>query len=1119
MSTEQMHSQVALFYGEQPAHAHERRAINQVRDQLGRRGIPATLLVNFTVARGARQVDLVIITAQRFLNVELKLVDPSLPMVGPTNGFWSQRLPDGTDRTRERNFYDQAMQQTYGLADILSALHRDGAVPGPRSDKFPKDIETLVCLDPYVPDGSTLQPHAYVKALGLDNLLDRVSRPGKGLPHWTFEDWATVIRHLGLYREGDDTPAALRRVAATAALEEYRHHFSAFIAAGIDPLIPMAAGEDQPTPLGADELSQQLNTQGQRVLLLGASGQGKTHLSRHTALALTKAGGIVIWLAGDDYDKDRLARSLSRAVGPFTTEKPHSLLAAATELGTSITLIIDALETCAHREELLKQIRALQRQYPAAVLVSTAAGPEPQLMATRQIQLATPTAEERAELAQAYGAGEEVAQSAEFVTRLDLSLAAQLHNDLPAGATTTDVLDTFVSRRARSETVRAGLRALARAMDVGVRSALPAGEAALILRRCQDMSAAIDQTLDCPLVHIHQGLLRFSHERFARFLAAEDLVMAAPNGVALARLLDEPAHEDLRRYALLLEADPERRYEAIRELADDELLANAVCGEFGPETAKHARADITELLIAAAASVSEATFTASEPPEDFMHGQWSLPRPWTPTEFAALSAAGRCAHQGIFSREVGALMDATDPVLRKTMRELHAAGSNRAISTVIAAAFGPNGRHDSLAASVVATAAEHHRSFGAKQAAPEPVAAPMWWPNSRCYGRLYLAAVLSRSIVHPDDAQHLPDLVQTGLDAGGYHLRLKLLYAAQFACRVLDPDSRARMIDVLNGYDNDPADWGTSSTLIEVLASYDQITPMNDLAGITAAITEVLADPDDVDHRHVAQGMVAAQFEDERILGPYSEAIDNLPTQQRLTLFAMSVLAPGLGSISNPYALRHIADGASGTEGIIAQALAHFAGVVPDDTLARQEAVASHLHGLHGWARVSDTLPPSTTPRGEPFAIAWRMVDELVLRLLRGDSNDAAAQAIWHQLRLDFPGYAATILCDMHHAEMSLFTYHDPDGDKFNPHRTIVDTYPDHVRAIAEWALTHREELTRPTWTHSIWAIGPYALRVLGAVGTADTADLLRHHYIHDKNLGRNAIEALKAIDTRLNPH
>ena len=53
--------------------------------------------------------------------------------------------------------------------------------------------------------------------------------------------------------------------------------------------------------------------------------------------------------------------------------------------------------------------------------------------------------------------------------------------------------------------------------------------------------------------------------------------------------------------------------------------------------------------------------------------------------------------------------------------------------------------------------------------------------------------------------------------------------------------------------------------------------------------------------------------------------------------------------------------------------------------------------------------------RDEAFVIAWRMIDELLLRLLRGDTNAAAAESIWQQLRLDFPGHTAAILCDMHH--------------------------------------------------------------------------------------------------------
>ncbi|MEB3907107.1 hypothetical protein OSH39_23920 [Mycobacterium ulcerans] len=41
------------------------------------------------------------------------------------------------------------------------------------------------------------------------------------------------------------------------------------------------------------------------------------------------------------------------------------------------------------------------------------------------------------------------------------------------------------------------------------------------------------------------------------------------------------------------------------------------------------------------------------------------------------------------------------------------------------------------------------------------------------------------------------------------------------------------------------------------------------------------------------------------------------------------------------------------------------------------------------------------------------------------------------------------------------------------------------------------------------------AVRMLGVVGTPDTADLLRDHYVHDPELGRHAIEAVHAIYTR----
>ena len=499
---------VAVFYGEQPAHAHEHRAINKVRNELVRRSIPAILLVNFAVARGARQVDLVIVTPQRCLSVELKCLDPTLPVIAPVNGFWRQRLTDGTERQLERNFYDQAVQQTYGLSDIMAELASKGLVPGPRHNKFSKHIDTVVCIDPHIPAGSSLHKHAYVSVAGIDTLVDRLNQPGPGLPHWTRGHWDEVIRRLGLYAEGDDAPEQLRRRADAAAVEDYRRRFREFTAAGLSQLIPATAVIDgQPGVVDDAALADWLAPQDQRLLLLGASGNGKTHLSKHTAVTLTCNGQMVLLVPADDYEKDRLGRSLARAVGPFSTDKADALLAKAAEGGAGITVIIDALEKCAYREELLRQIHALQRQYHASVLV-TAVHYEnmEQLAATARVELVSPTGKERDELATAYGTSAGVADSEEYRTRYDITLAAQVITELPAGATTTDVLDSYVRRRTQTETVRAGLRCLAHAMDDGVRTALPVAEAMLTLRRCKELAAtpsAIDDTLASQLVRIH----------------------------------------------------------------------------------------------------------------------------------------------------------------------------------------------------------------------------------------------------------------------------------------------------------------------------------------------------------------------------------------------------------------------------------------------------------------------------------------------------------------------------------------------------------------------------------------------------------------------------------------
>jgi hypothetical protein len=400
-----------------------------------------------------------------------------------------------------------------------------------------------------------------------------------------------------------------------------------------------------------------------------------------------------------------------------------------------------------------------------------------------------------------------------------------------------------------------------------------------------------------------------------------------------------------------------------------------------------------------------------------------------------------------------------------------------------------------------------------------PTASLMWTPNPHCYGRLYMAAVLSHPVRHPEDAEQLPYLVKTGLAVGGFHLRLELLQAAMYGCTTLKGQSRQRMIDVLHGYTPQPSDWATSNSLIEALAGYDEIDPLNSLEDIQESLAHVLVEQHDADNQAIARTAVSNMFEDERILGPFSEAINALEDDQRLTLYAMSVLAPGV-SIHNDFTVRHLADAACG-DGIVARALAIHAGAVPPQWGMVQEEAAAHLHALRGWAKISSTLPPRVPsdpdhPRDPLIQTAWRLVDELLLALLRGESDPVRAEEIWHQLSAELPVAATCVLAEVQSALRFANHWASMNGEpQFDPHQMLLTSYPEQVRQLLEWALGHRDQFG-PVQPRGPWSAGKYIVRTLAAVGTADTADLLRHNYIHDDELGGDVVTAVHTIDARL---
>ena len=1158
---------VAVFYGAPLAHEHEKAAVNRLRGELQRRGISATLLVNFVVSNsrnGSRQVDLVVLTADRCLNVELKRLDPQLPLIATPNGPWRQVLPGGQERSvGDHNYYDQALQQTYALSDAIQKLASGGKVPAALRGKFFKHIDTVVCVDPHLPPGSSTPVQHNVSVVGLDVLPDRIAAPGPGLAHWSPEHFETLFRGLDLYAEGADEESEVRRQADLAAVQDYRFRFREFYSAGLFPFVPTEATIAHETILcDAGAVADQLAVPQQRVLITGASGDGKTHLAKHTAVELSNRDQMVVWISADAYERGQFDQLLRRSVAPYSTEEAYALLAKAAEGGGGCTVVVDALEKCPDRPDLIQDLHALQQRHAVGILATALSlnGIEP-LSASTIFAVSAPTDDlERDRLSTVYGVPG-VASGTQYRTRYSIRVAAQVSAELPADATTTDVTDAYIRKQAGDETVRAGLRYLAHAMDDRVITALPIREAEQILRRCPALMtapAAIDAALNsCPLVTNQQGFVRFEHDLLGRFLAAEHFVLAAEDGTALGQILAQPTHHDLQETALLLETDATRRYDTLRQLAQWKLNLAAVLGKFGDETAKLARADITELLIEAAATAADDTLNTdidnSELTSPFGR-EWTTRRQWTVTERALLAAAGAGLRGGFFLREITALMDATNVAILNAIAALQAAGSRSAISEVIGSTFKRVDAGYFTSPQRVSGTGDHERGYTAATLILTGVHTPhvlwptvhsvpssataIWQDHPDCYGRLYLAAVWSNPIysasglLSEEDAANLPDLVQTGLALGGYHLRLELLEAVNHAAPQITGEPRQRIIEVLNTYTPAAGDWASGNLIIEALARFGEINPAATLEDLAGWINDVLAEPDDPHHRQLAAEIVGRTVDNQEVLGPYDAAVSALPEEQRLTLLAMAVMSDPPERSDNVTELNptlinvdgivgQLADGSPSATGIVAAALERAARHTPGELGFFQSEIMAHLHGLRGWAKITTALPEVTgDDLADPIAFTWRLVDELVFMILRGTQDSTRATEIWNHLVAEFPQETAIVLKGIN----MTFGPRDFDpsyageprwGDEFEHRDLLATRYPEQVRQLLEWVLTHRDEFP-PMHRRGPFGVDQFAIRTLGLIGTAETADLLCSHYVLDPELGAEAVKAKRAIDARL---
>lgn len=1091
------HTSAEVFLGNPIDVPSEKQFLARLRRDLLERGVSGRILGNLQLGRAARQVDFLIVTECRTVLVELKTF-PGPIVAAPKHGDWQVRV--GAADVREiGNPAWQAQQATFALSDELLAFANNEAAPGPSRDKFFRDIDTIVCAFPALPEGSCVRELPFVTVLGYTDLLKRLQRPGRQVA-WGNDEWDAFGRRLNLYRADEDSPEGLVRRAGAAAVDAYRGLYLR-AHADLPPLVETAVqvdDADEPRPDLPSEL-----TQGRAVLLHGRSEFGKTMWARTAGAELAAAGDVPIWLAAKVCEQS-FRTSLARAISPYTSLSPDELLKASEAAGRALVFIVDDLGNAPHtvRQAVLAGAKAVRLRHRTCGLLMTAqtadmAAAVPDAL---HVELLAPADTERQALLDVYGAPEIIDRCDAFVSPLELSLAATCAGTLPPGASAAELLDMYIDRIVDGDDrLRSGVRSVARMMHTSVMPSLRRPDLARALRRDYDMTDAELQALwSCPILTVAHGRVSFRHERFEHFLAAESLLMDTADAYTLARVLNTPRCAPFRADAVALEGDERRLGEILAACEHTDLLVVAATGRLGARAARVAQTVLTDALNVACAQTTAEDITFDAMSEFAFGGQWTVPG-GNPAAQAHLAAIGRLLTHGRFVEGCARLLDHTDALCARLLEETQSTSSVFA-DQMFAATYALGGRH-ALPATTLVRAATEEAMFnrGNRPQATTVALELLRRQDAQPLGRLYVAGeFLHRAAASPIVA----DVIVRCLEARRYHLVLLGLQLAEDASRNLDEQARQQVLDAVHSLPTN--NLAISSSIVETLSALGELTPAKDVDDITAEIQTVLGMRDDPIRRRMAHGVISSQFETEAV-GPYYEAVQALSDRDRQQLLAMALDGSATDSLSAGWILGEIRDLADPfTRSAVER---YVARTDPSTWLSAQwgmEGVVSALRLL-----AADNLPLPYPKDGASTDPAWPASLAVIMASLVSADGQQKLEAAWGGLLGEHPDVVASLLLNLR----QMHGLHAANaGASDDVHARVLAAMPTAGVDVLIQSLEHPDPIrSLCRFDHGV---RDYLVDVLGRIGDHRTAEVLRR-FVDDPAVGETAAAAVRTIETR----
>jgi hypothetical protein len=1113
-----------VFWNAKPDVASELAFLKQLKADLARAGVSATLLANYFTRSGSRQVDFLVITEKHVCHVELKNY-PGL-LHGTQNGPWSVVKADGTTEVMadRQNPYSQAFACKMAISDDMQALaaQQPDAPQPPPGRQFYSQIDSVVCVFPRLADGSEVPDDYKVRTLGYNEFVEFLLTPGHH-PAWSADNWASFIRMLGLISAAERRQSTLSQNAATALVRNYSEQFKSLYGRDLHELVPL------PLTVGTEaisvgELADRL-PEAKNIQVIGRPGCGKTHMVKHILLGLPDGPLVPVFIEGTMYE-GRLSALLDRSVAPLTTGSAADLLRSAAINGQTILLVIDSFNECPQslKDRLLGDLSALCRRAKIVTLLTsqtTVGVPAP--LSGQVVYIDDLADADRLAVLSSYGAPEILELVELFSTAYELSIAAECAGEIGDSVTRALLFAAFIRKRLRKTRspamTRQVLRRLALAMDERLTAWLPLDEAWRLaedyLSHRSEPVSVVDDVLQCSITRTDQGRFAFNHELLGRFLVLEALRQTHHSPSALTRQLRLPRHDDLSRMAVELESTTSRAAELLAGLADRTLYFWALRGELGQAAEQAARAAAKRLLDEITASMTEVVFTIPDNVTLTVAGGREL----SYADRALLASIGLCVRGGEFVRQVLSLLDATDEAChgsadaQEAQTRLRPSASD--IVSAVLTGFTETARVQ-VAVAIILDGCENgdldsrlwSRGYRTFPVSLEGLTLALEGARPTSYGRLLLLARCLRRADGLDAAALSLRVLPLCWASGVYHIRLEALWMIQgFARTVQGHALHDEIVSVLD--ELDAGDFMLNSSLGETWDAYGMLETPDEASEIRTRIEQILDWPQTDDACRLAYGIASSQFEGVAT-AQYLEAVESLRPEQRTILHTRAALGSDTIGAWNDLILRRLL---AYDDPQALPAFERWATELDTRNIVVHEVTDCFILGVLGCAKFMDQ-PPRLVHNENSERAAWECYGAIIFWMhrpgLKPDEVTNHCEEYWQRLQTELLPAAADPLYWLRHTSIVR-----PD-ETVSVVGAILTTFGEDARPILDWSLEQQEALL--SVFPAVRTAGPehqdFVISMLGVVGDAETAEKLRA-YVDHPYLGSSAITAIKRLAGR----